>query len=545
MRPWHPRTWPWPAIVLAALVLLPLACLVLMSTQSAPQAWAHVREVLLWPAIGSTLVAWLGGMAVAGVLGTGLAWLTAVCEFPGRHWLRWALLLPLALPAYVHAFVWLGLLDFAGPLQTLAREWGWTARWPSPRGMWALCLVFGLALYPYVYLLAYNAFSSMGARSLEAAQSLGSTPWRAFWRVAVPQCWPWVAAGLTLVSMEILADFGTVSVFNVDTLTTVTYKAWFQLFSLESGARISLALAALTLTLTTVGHWAQSRMRLSVAHHAAARVSLRPATSALALAAALLVLLLGLGAPLAQLLVWAAAVQGDAWVSLGTHAWHSLSLGLSAALCVAAWSLLLAWLRRHHAHPATEACVKLSLLGYALPGSVLAVGLFIPWAWLDAQLQTWAQAMGWQMHWSLRSSVLALILGLSVRFMAVGFQAVDQQWQRLTRSQEESAALLGVSRRGLLWRFYPAALSPGLASAMLLVCIDVVKEMPITLMLRPFGWDTLALRIFEWTSEGMWEQAAPAALAILACGLMPIALLARSFDSTAPRAKLSARPAGT
>jgi iron(III) transport system permease protein len=525
--------------VLAGLVLLPLVCLVLISAQTAPQTWAHVREVLLWPAIGNTLQVWLGSAVVAGVLGTSLAWLTAVCEFPGRRWLRWALLLPLALPAYVHAFVWLGLLDYAGPLQTLAREWGWMARWPSPRGRWALCLVFGLALYPYVYLLAYNAFSSMGARALEAAQTLGCGPWRGFWRVALPQSWPWLAAGLTLVSMEILADFGTVSVFNVDTLTTVTYKAWFQLFSLESGARISLALAALTLLLTTVGHWAQSRMRLSVAHQAAPRVALRPATAVLAMVAAVSVLLLGLGAPLAQLLVWAVAVHGDAWTALGTHARHSVSLGLSAALCVASWSLLLAWLRRHHAHPATGACVKLGLLGYALPGSVLAVGLFIPWAWLDAQLQTWAEAMGWQLHWSLRSSVLALILGLSVRFMAVGFQAVDQQWQRLTRSQEESAALLGVSRRGLLWRFYPAALSPGLASAMLLVCIDVVKEMPITLMLRPFGWDTLALRIFEWTSEGMWEQAAPAALAILACGLLPIALLARSFDQ-AP-----SQPAGT
>jgi iron(III) transport system permease protein len=541
MQAWHPKAWPWPALVLAGLVLLPLACLVFISAQSAPQVWGHVREVLLWPALKSTVLVWLGGAAVAGVLGTGLAWLTAVCEFPGRRWLRWALLLPLALPAYVHAFVWLGLLDFAGPLQTLAREWGWMARWPSPRGTWALCLVFGLALYPYVYLLAYNAFSSMGARALEAAQTLGSTPWRAFWRVALPQCWPWVAAGLTLVSMEILADFGTVSVFNVDTLTTVTYKAWFQLFSLESGARISLALAVLTLVLTSVGHWAQSRMRLSVAHRAAPRVNLRPVTAALALGAALLVLVLGLGAPLAQLISWAAA-HGSDWAQLSRYAFNSVSLGLSAALCVAVWSLLLAWLRRHHAHPITGACVKLGLLGYALPGSVLAVGLFIPWAWLDAQLQQAAQALGWQLNWGLRSSVLALILGLSVRFMAVGFQAVDQQWQRLTRSQEESAALLGVSRRGLLWRFYPAALSPGLASAMLLVCIDVVKEMPITLMLRPFGWDTLALRIFEWTSEGMWEQAAPAALAILACGLLPIVLLARSLD-TAPD-RLAGPPAG-
>lgn len=533
----RPARWPaWPALAVAALVATPLICLAFMASQPAPEAWAHVREVVLPRAFLNTLWALLGGLVVAGLLGVSLAWLTAVCEFPGRrHW-RWLLILPLALPAYVHAFVQVGLFDYAGPLQTWGRAvWGPEFSLPPIRSIGGLGLVFGLALYPYVYLLTYNAFSTLGARSLEAAQSLGLSRWSAFWRVALPQSAPWLVGGLSLVAMEVLADIGTVSVFNIDTLSVATYKAWFQLFSLETGARVSLALAGFTLVLSAGAHWFQARARFAARPSAAARLPLRGLSAGAATLACATVLLLGLVVPLVQLGWW--SVQAGAWARMAEllpYVQHSVELGLITGTAVAAVALVLAWLRRHQGHASTPWLVRTSLLGYALPGSVLAVGLFVPLAWLDQQIQPLLTHIDSSLQWALRGSVFSLVVGLAVRFLAVGFQPIDAQLQRITPAQEEAAQSLGLSRRALLWRFYPSALRRGLLTGLLLVSIDVIKEMPVTLMLRPFGWDTLALRVFEFTSEGMWEAAAAPALLIVLCGLVPVSLLVQRLDPPNP-----------
>ncbi len=527
--------WPaWPALGVAALVVTPLLCLLYMAGQDAPTEWAHVRDVVLPQATRNTAWVLMGSLMVAGLLGLGLAWLTAVCEFPGRqHW-RWVLVLPLALPAYVLAFVQIGLLDYAGPVQSWGRwVWGQGFAIPPIRSIGGLCLVFGLALYPYVYLLAYNGFSSMGARGLEAAQSLGLSRWGAFFRVALPQSAPWLAAGLGLVAMEVLADIGTVSVFNIDTLSVATYKAWFQLFSLETGARVSLALALWTLLISAAAHAFQARARYGVRPSAGARIPLRGAAAAGAWLACAFVFTIGLLIPLLQLVWWSA--KAGAW-QRGLELWpylrHSVQLGLITGLSVALVALVMAWLRRHHHHASTPWLVRSSLLGYALPGSVLAVGLFIPLAWIDQQLQPLLAHFEFSSSWALRGSVLALVVGLSVRFLAVGFQPIDAQLQRITPSQEEAAQSLGLSRRALLWHFYPGALRRGLLTAVLLVGIDVIKEMPVTLMLRPFGWDTLAIRVFEFTSEGMWEAAAAPALCIVLCSLIPVGLLVSRLQGT-------------
>ena len=519
----------WLALLMALGVVLPLLTLAVMAWQPAPEIWPHLQQVVLPGALRNTAWVLAGTVLACAVLGVSLAWLTAVCEFPLRRLAVWALLLPLALPAYVQAFVQVGLFDFAGPLQTALRNgFGPELRLPPIRSLPGLVLVFTLALYPYVYMLAYNAFASHGLRGLEAAQTLGCTRWRAFWRVALPQARPWIIGGLMLVAMEVLADFGTVSVFNIDTLTTAIYKAWFQLFSLDAAARIALWLALLALLLVAVEQRARGQRRYAVRPASAERLRLRGWQAAAATAWCGLVLAAALLLPLAQLLVWAWAQAGaESAAQLIGYCLHSLGLGLAAALLCVLAALLLAWLRRHQPQRATQILVRLALLGYALPGSVLAVGIFVPLAWLDRQILPLLQALGLDVEMLMRGSLLALLIALAVRFLAVAFQPIDAQLQRVTAHQEDAALSLGLSRAGLLWRFYPGALRPGLLAAILLVSIDVIKEIPITLMMRPFGWDTLSLRIFEMTSEGMWERAATPALLTVVCSLIPVILLAR------------------
>lgn len=523
------RRWQWLAGLLSLVTLLPLAVILSSFTAIDRDIWSHLGEFVLPRLLGNTAIL-LGGVG-AGVLllGVPLAWLVAVHDFPGRRFFAWALMLPMAMPAYVLAFAMVGLLDFTGPLQTQLRELaGGPVRFPPIRSIGGVVLVMSLALYPYVYLLARNAFATQGRRALEAAASLGLDRRRGFRRVALPMARPWIIGGLSLALMETLADFGTVAVFNVDTFTTAIYKAWFSLFSLSSAAQLASLLILAVFLLV----WLEQHARGRRAYAARAATPLRRLRlgGARGWGAALwagTVLGVAFVVPFVQLLLWAYEVAA---ADLDARYWqftlNSVVLaGLGAAM-VLLLALLLGYAQRRDRSWPTRLLVRLATLGYAVPGTVLAVGVFVPVAWLDNVLIDHVPALAGQTA-VFKGTLVVMLLALAARFCAVGFSPVESAFQRVPPSQEESARLLGVRGMALFRRLYLPQLSGGVLVALLMVFVDIMKEMPITLMTRPFGWDTLAVRVFEMTSEGEWERAALPSVAIVLVGLAPVLLLAR------------------
>lgn len=523
--------WRMAAFGISLVVLMPVVVILWSLFTPDPEVWQHLSEHLLLELLGNTFWLVLGTATGTLVVGVTLAWLTAVCEFPGRKLFSWALMLPLAMPAYVTAFVMVGLLDFTGPLQTWMRSTGIDWQLFEIRSLGGLILVMVLAFYPYVYLISRNAFTTQGKRALEAAQSLGYSERAGFFKVALPMARPWIIGGVMLVIMETLADFGTVSVFNYDTFTTGIYKAWFAMFSLSAASQLASILIIFVFIIVLLEQQARARMRYTVVGKTAGkqeRIQLQGWKAWAAMSFAGLVLLLAFIIPMTQLVLWASEVVAEDLDSrYFEFLWHSLVLAGLASVLVVTAVIILAVANRYHQDLATRSMVRVATLGYALPGPVLAVGAFIPIAWLDNQLRDGLAVFGYDGGLLLQGTMLTMLMALCVRFMAVGFSPIDGNLQRITRSVDESARSLGTTGLVLLRRVHLPILRGGLFTAMTLIFVDVMKEMPITLMTRPFGWDTLAVRVFEMTSEGEWERAALPAVAIVIAGLIPILLMNR------------------
>ncbi|WP_172148626.1 ABC transporter permease [Pseudomonas tumuqii] len=525
-RRWYPI-----AFAIALLVLLPLSVLLFSWHEVDRQIWAHLWQTQLPRLIGNTLMLVLGvGIGVT-ALGVSLAWLTSLCEFPGRRWLDWALMLPFAIPAYVLAFVFVGLLDFAGPVQTLLRDWfGSGLRLPRVRSTGGVIIVLVLVFYPYVYLLARNAFLAQGKGLMEAARVLGQSPWQAFWRVALPMARPAIGAGLALAIMETLADFGAVSVFNFDTFTTAIYKTWYGFYSLTSATQLaSLLLLAVMLVLygerraRGAVRPANERPRVKALYH------LKGGQALVASAWCGLVFACGFVIPVVQLLVWFwQRGRFDLDERYTALILHTVYLGGMAALITVCVALLLAFARRQAPTRLMRSTVSLANLGYALPGSMLAVAIMLAFSVLDRELviplSGWLGGTGKPI---LLGSLSALLLAYLIRFMAVAYGPLENSLARIRPSLPEASRSLGVGGIGLFFRVYLPLLVPGAMSAALLVFVDVLKEMPATLLMRPFGWGTLSVRVFEMTSEGEWARAALPALTLVLVGLLPVILLIR------------------
>lgn len=530
-RGWHIDRWALFAGAIAALVLVPVVVSFSSFATVQGDILGHLAEFVLPELLVNTF--WLmGGVAVGvTVLGVSLAALVSLCEFPGRRVFDWALMLPLALPAYVTAFVAIDLLDYSGPLQSWLRDgWGVTGL-PEIRSRAGVIAVMSLALYPYVYLIAKNAFATQGAVALEAAQSLGLSRLQGFFRVALPMARPWIAAGLMLALMETLADFGTMAIFNYDTFTTAIYKAWYSLFSLPAAAQLASALIVFVLVMVVLEQRSRSQMRFNAVGRSVVsrRAELSPVRAWAAFAYAGAMLLVAFVVPIIQLALWTREVMAqDLDARYWAFAWHSVLLAGLGALMVVVVALLLAYAGRRRPGSAMVWTQRVATLGYAFPGAVLAVGLFIPVAVLDNGLIALGRAwFGFEGTQVLKGTLLVMLLAYLVRFLAVGFGPIDSGLQRISRHVDEAARTLGTGTRALLTRVHLPMLRASLQTAAALTFVDIMKEMPITLMTRPFGWDTLAVRVFEMTSEGEWERAALPSLAIVLVGLAPIIFLTR------------------
>jgi len=528
------RRWAAGTLAILALpALLPLVAAAAAWAVPATDVWAHQLRYVLPRVAGNTaLLLLLVGSATA-LLGTALAWLVAAHEFPLRRVFAWALLLPLAVPAYVLAVVFAGALDYSGPVQGWLREAVHPAiRLPPVRSPGGAALVLTLSLYPYVYLLARVAFESAGSRPLEVAQSLGLDRGAALRRVLLPLARPAVAAGVALVCMETLADFGVVAALNVDTFTTAIYRAWYGMFSVTA----ALQMAALLGLLAVAAVWLERRARGARGYAGQRpagdlprrRLQGREAAAATVFAGAVLAIAFVL--PTAQLLAWAwqhAATDLDAryWA----FAARSVALAASGALVVVAAAVVHGYALRGEPRGWVSGLGRVATAGYAIPGTVLAVGLFAPVAalngWLQGRLDAALGAGAPQLF--LQGTLLAMLIAYLARFLAVGAGPVESGLERIHRHLDEVAALLGLRGIARLRRVHLPLLRGSLFAAGILVFVDLMKELPITLMTRPFGFDTLAVRVFEMAAEGEWQRAALPALLIVAVGVVPVVLLAR------------------
>jgi iron(III) transport system permease protein len=524
---------------LAALIALPvMSVLTNIFSGGTGATWQHLLATVLPEYVGNTLWLCLGvGLGVI-VVGVTTAWLTTMHDFPGRRLFEWALVLPLAVPAYVLAYVYTDFLQYVGPLQSGLREYfGWSRAdywFPDVRSLGGAVTMFIFVFYPYVYLLARTAFIERASGMLEAARTLGIGPWRSFFRVSLPLARPAVVAGATLALMETFADYGTVSYFGVQTFTTGIYRAWFSLGDRIAAAQLAASLLGFVIVLLLVEQLSRGRAKF---HNTTGRNRpqhgnvLEGGRAAMAVAACAIPLCIGFLLP-AGLLLRLALSEGD--TRFGEHflalAGNSFVLAGLTALIAVALSLLLAYGARVSKGPVASSLNRLVSLGYAVPGSVIAVGVLIPVTRLDNWLAAqWEAGFDSNPGLLLTGGIAALIYAYLVRFLAVALQSVTSSLARVTPSMDEVARSLGSSQGETLRRVHLPILRGSLFTAGLLVFVDVMKELPATLVMRPFNFDTLATQAYTLASDERLAEASTASLAIVAVGLLPLILLSRQI----------------
>ena len=501
---------------------------------AAGDAWSHlVATVLPEYIVNSLLLAVIVGFGVV-VVGVSTAWLTAMTDFPGRRVFEWALLLPLALPGYVMAYVYTDLLQFVGPVQTFLREsvgWKRSDYWfPEIRSLGGAAAMFVCALYPYVYLITRTAFLERGSSTFEAGRSMGLTPWAAFMRVSLPLARPAVVAGVALVLMETLADYGTVAYFAVPTFTTGIYRAWFSLGDRIAAAQLAGALLTFVLCLLALERASRGRARFhQTGRRQGERRALQGASAWLASLACLLPLVLGFLLP-GGLLFRLALAEGDSefGVRYGVLAGNSFLVAGVTALLAVALAVLLAYAQRLSSVPAVRIVNRVVALGYAVPGAVIAVGVLIPVTRLDHWLAAaWQETFGTNPGLLLTGGIAALVYAYLARFLSIALQTVESSLLRMTPSMDAAAQSLGCGPGETLRRVHLPLIRGSLFTAGLLVFVDVMKELPATLVMRPFNFNTLATQTYTLAADERLAEASTAALAIVAVGLLPVFLLAR------------------
>ena len=500
--------------------------------------WNHLASTVLPEYIGNSLALCAGVGCGVALIGVATAWLTAMHDFPGRRVFEWALVLPLAVPAYVMAYVYTDFLQFVGPVQTTLREiFGWEFgdyRFPDIRTLPGAMLMFVFVLYPYVYLLARTAFLERAGGVLEAARTLGIGPWRAFFTVSLPLARPAIATGVALALMETLADYGTVAYFAVNTFTTGIYRAWFSLGDRIASAQLAAILLGFVLLLVAVERITRGRARY---HNTSNRPRpsagrLRGSAALLASLACLTPLALGFLLP-AGLLLRMALGEGDAQFGerFAILARNSFTLAGLTALVAVMLAVVLAYSARLSKTLLAQGLNRLVGLGYAVPGTVIAVGVLIPVTRLDNWLAgQWESAFGSNPGLLLTGGIAALIYAYLARFLSVALQTVETSLSKITPSMDDAARSLGLGQGLTLRRVHLPILRGSLFTAGLLVFVDVMKELPATLVMRPFNFDTLATQAYTLASDERLAEASTAALAIVAVGLLPLIALSRQIS---------------
>ncbi len=525
--------------VLALLVLLPIASVLSSLFDTGRGALTHLAATILPELVLNTLgLVVMVGIGTA-VVGTGTAWLVSACRFPGSRSMQWLLLLPLAMPAYIIGYAYTDFLVFAGPLQTGLRDlFGWTKHdywFPDIHSLWGVSLMLVLVLYPYVFFLARTAFLEQSRGLLDVARTLGRSPWNVFGTVALPMARPAIAAGVALALMEAIADFGTVQYFGIQTFTTAIYRTWFGMGDRVGAAQLASALLAFVFLLVAMEHWSRSRQAFYDTSGRALKpqpVPLRGWAAVVAFSACAIPVLLGFVLPVLILLdLHIEAGDGFLGTRIMVYAGNSFLLAGAAAVIVTACAVLTGYCLRKSRGGVTSGLVRLSTMGYAIPGTVIAVGVLIPLGafdnWLDAQMRNWFDISTGLI---LSGSIVALLFAYTVRFLAVANGAVESGFKRIPVHIDDVARTLGRTRRGVIAIVHLPLLRRSLLMSAAIVFVDVLKELPATLIIRPFNFDTLAVRVYQLASDERLSEAATGSLVIVAIGLVPIFLLTRFAD---------------
>lgn len=536
------RLWLIPPLLAAAIVALPLLAVTASLFAPGSEAWSHILRTVMAGYVFNTLALMLLVSLFALVPGVGCAWLVASCTFPGRRYFDWLLVLPLAAPAYVLAYAYTDLLEVSGPVQGAIRQLlGLGIDEFAISGIRSLpgaAAMLALVLYPYIYLLARTSFATRSGAQFEAARVLGLSPGRAFWRVALPAARPAIAGGLALVLMETLADFGVVDYFAVPTFSTGIYRTWIGLGDKTAAMKLAAVMLLFVAVLVAL-ETGTCKGRPDARDHRQPRTTqLRGGRALLAVLACAAPVLLGFVLPVAVLLSYQLGSGGDQLLGRGfiDYTLNSTRVSLAAALLATALGLLMSYALRQDRNQAglraggswRGLLTRLGTLGYALPGMLLAVGLLGPVGAVDQALSRWARdLLGYQGGLVLSGTTILLVYAYVCRFMTVAFNTVDAGLDSIPRAMDAGARSLGATPWGVVRRIHLPQLRSSLAAAALLVFVDAMRELPATLLLRPFNFDTLATRVYRLASDERLAEASSAALTIVLLGLIPVLLVHR------------------
>ncbi|MEH6652282.1 MAG: iron ABC transporter permease [Motiliproteus sp.] len=537
--------WVLSAFIVALLVCLPIASVFWLTLFPSENIWSHLAETVLPHYITTTLLLMGGVGALSVIIGVGTAWLVTMCHFPGRRFFEWALLLPFAVPAYVIAYVYTDLLEYSGPLQIILRDlFGWSSArdywFPDIRTLEGAILMLALVLYPYVYMLSRAAFLEQSANIQAASRTLGCTPFQSFYRVSLPMARPGIAVGLSLVSMETINDFGTVDYFAVKSLSAGIYDTWLNMGNLGGAAQIAsmlLIFVVLLISLERIGRSQQKHFSGADRYRALNTYPLRGWRAAGAIVVCGLPFIAGFAIPVLVLGNYALQNFESSWNDQFLRiAGNSFFLSALAAFLCCGIGLLLAYSKRLHSSRLLLTAVRSAGLGYALPGAVLAIGVIIPFAAFDNSLDSFMRE-----HFDISTGLLlsgtafAIVFAYVVRFVTVATGSIESSLAKVTPTMDMAARSLGLNSMQTLRQVHLPLIRGGLLTGALVVFVDCMKELPATLILRPFNFDTLATQVYQFASDEMIEQSALSALLIVLVGLIPVILLSRSISASGNR----------
>ncbi|MCE7628230.1 iron ABC transporter permease [Vibrio fluvialis] len=531
--------WKTSSVALATLLVLPILAIFVTAIGQTDDVFAHLLSTVMPTYAFNTVVLTLSVMALALLFGIPSAWLMAMCRLPGEKVLQWALVLPLAIPGYIVGYIFTGWFDYAGPIQIWLREQtGWMAGeyyFPDIRSLAGASIVLALVLYPYVYLMCRAAFMEQNVSLLQSARLLKCSPWESFRRISLPLVRPSIAVALSLVAMETVGDFGTVSYFAVNTLTTAVYDTWMNYSNLTAAAKISAVMLVIVLLLLSAERYSRRRQKLYQSQfnsHEDFRYALRGWKKWLALLWCWGLVCVAFIFPLLQLLSYAYTYFEQSWTAeFRKYAWNSLQVSLSAAVIGVAVALVVNFYSRLKSNRVSVALMRLSSMGYAVPGTVLAIGVMVPVLTLDHAVNDVAKAMQWGRPGLIFSGTMfAIIFALIVRFSAVAIGSIESSLNKISPSLDMAARTMGCQANAMLWRVHLPLVRRGALIAGLLVFIESMKELNAALLLRPFNFETLATYVYNYASDEHLELAALPAVLLVLVGLIPLVVVNRSLE---------------
>ncbi|MBY7975153.1 iron ABC transporter permease [Vibrio fluvialis] len=531
--------WKTSSVALATLLVLPILAIFFTAIGQTDDVFAHLMSTVMPTYAFNTVVLTLSVMALALLFGIPSAWLMAMCRLPGEKVLQWALVLPLAIPGYIVGYIFTGWFDYAGPIQVWLRaQTGWMAGeyyFPDIRSLAGASIVLALVLYPYVYLMCRAAFMEQNVSLLQSARLLKCSPWESFRRISLPLVRPSIAVALSLVAMETVGDFGTVSYFAVNTLTTAVYDTWMNYSNLTAAAKISAVMLVIVLLLLSAERYSRRRQKLYQSQfnsHEDFRYILRGWKKWLALLWCWGLVCVAFIFPLLQLLSYAYTYFEQSWTAeFREYALNSLQVSLSAAVIGVAVALVVNFYTRLKSNRVSVALMRLSSMGYAVPGTVLAIGVMVPVLTLDHAVNDVAKAMKWGRPGLIFSGTMfAIIFALIVRFSAVAIGSIESSLNKISPSLDMAARTMGCQANAMLWRVHLPLVRRGALIAGLLVFIESMKELNAALLLRPFNFETLATYVYNYASDEHLELAALPAVLLVLVGLIPLVVVNRSLE---------------